>query len=248
MNHSLRKFATFIFLLVLISCKKDYSLEGNSHKKCVNCTYLPVCDSSVFVYIDSTASSLDTLTNLMTIYGDTTINGQTFTSVSGFATFNTGLLANCDNQDYKLLFPVAALGLNTDSLIASLLTQIPFPIPPNLINFPETFQTSVLKANLPVNSTWTDNIYSLNFPPLVTFSAGLDYTIIGKGLQRSIYQVNYSDVIHVRSELAVTSTLINVPLDYTIDYFFAKDVGIIEVQVTQASAVQRVLKLYSYQL
>lgn len=248
MNHSFRKFAAFIFLLVLISCKKDYSLEANPFKKCVNCTYLPVCDSSVFVYTDSSATSVDTLTNLMTVYGDTTVNGQNFTSVSGFATFNTGLLANCDNQDYKLLFPVSALGLNTDSLVAALLTQIPIPIPPGLINFPETIQTSVLKANLPVNSTWTDTIYSLSLPPLISFSAGLNYTIIGKGLQRNIYQVNYTDVIHVRSELVVNSPLINLPLDYTIDYFFAKDVGIIEVQVTEASVVQRVLKLYSYQL
>ena len=248
MNHSLRKFGVFILILTLISCKKDYSLEDSPNKKCVNCIYLPVCDSSVFVYTDSTATSVDTLTNLMSIYGDTIVNGQTFTSVSGFATFNTGLLANCDNQDYKLLFPVAALGLNTDSLIAALLTQIPVPIPPSLINFPETIQTSILKANQPVNATWSDNIYSLSLPPLLTFNVGLDYTIIGKDLQRSIYAVNYSNVIHVRSELVVNSSLINLPLDYTIDYFFAKDVGIIEVHVTEGSVVQRILKLYSYQL
>lgn len=248
MKHFSPSIALFVVVLALISCKKDYSLEGGNFRNCIDCTYLPVCDSSVFVYTDSTSSSLDTLTNVMSVYEDTTIGGKTFKSVSGFATFNTGLFANCDNQDYRLLFPVSALGIDIDSLITELLTQLPLPIPPNLINFPETIQTSVLKANLPVNAQWTDTIYQVSIPPLITFSAGIAYTIVGKGLQRSIYQNSYNDVIHVKSELLIVSSFINIPLDITIDYFFAKDVGLIEVQLSQASVVQRVLKLYSYQL
>ena len=249
MNHSYRKIIAFAFLIALISCKKDFSMEGGtSGKKCVNCTYLPVCDSSVFVYTDSTPTSLDTLTNLMTIYGDTIVNGQNFTEISGFATFNTGLLANCENQDYKLLFPVSALGLDTDSLIAELLTQLPVPIPPNLINFPETIQTSVLKASLPANSSWIDTIYSISIPFIANFTLALDYTIMGNGLQRSIYLENYTDVIHVRSNLVINSNLIILPIDYSIDYYCARDIGLIEVQISEVASVQRVLKLYSYQL
>jgi hypothetical protein len=248
MNKFYQALAGFVFLLVFISCKKEYSQEGSSNKKCIHCIYLPVCDSSVFVYTDSSSTGLDTLTNVMSVFGDTTINGKTFTAVSGFATFNTGLYANCDNQDYRLLFSTAALGINIDSLINDLLTQLPFPIPPGLVNFPSTIQTSVLKANLAANATWTDTIYQLAIPPLLSFNVGINYTLVAKGLQRSIYQNNFTNVIHVKSELAVVSSLINVPLDLSIDYFFAKDVGLVEVQVSQAAVLQRVLKLYSFQL
>jgi hypothetical protein len=248
MHYASLKLSALLLLVVFFSCKKEYSLEGADNKNCINCTYLPVCDSSVYVYTDSSATGLDTLTNVMSVFGDTIINGKTFRGVSGFATFNTGLYANCDNQDYRLLFSTAALGLDLDSIVNDLLTQLPFPIPPGLINVPTTIQTSVLKAGLPVNSTWNDTIFSVAIPPLLTFSLGLDYSIVGKGLQRSIYQNNYNDVIHVRSSLALTSSVINIPLDISIDYFFARDVGIIEVQLSEASVVQRVLKLYSYQL
>ncbi|MBA2746349.1 MAG: hypothetical protein H0U44_09005 [Flavisolibacter sp.] len=240
--------AAILLTASFFSCKKEYSFEGGNFKNCISCTYLPVCDSSQYVYVDSTPTSVDTLHNTMYILGDSTINGKLFKKVSGFATFNTGLYANCDNQDYRLLFPLAALGLNLDSIVNDLLQQVPIPIPPGLISVPSTVETSVLKANLPTNSTWTDVIYQVNIPFLFSFSMGLEYTLLEKNVPRTVYQKTYNDVIHVKSVLKINSTQINIPLDFEIDYYFAKDVGIIEVHITEANAVTRVLKLHSYQL
>jgi hypothetical protein len=207
-----------------------------------------VCDSSLFRYIDSVDNRIDTLDNQMMILGDSTINGKRFKKISGFATFNTGLFANCDGGDYRLLFPLSALGLNVDSVVNEILGGLPIPIPPNMLNIPKTVQTSVLKTNLPVNSTWTDSIFTVALPPFFSLVAGLEYRIIAKGIQYTVLQKTYNNVIHVKSDLKVVSALFNLPLDFSIDYFFARDVGIIEVQVRNAGILQRTLKLYSYNL
>ncbi len=243
-------FTLLIAILFFSSCKKEYSREGGSFRNCVSCEYLPVCDSSVFVYVDSVDGRIDTLENTMQIFGDTTIAGKKFTSVSGFATFNTGLYANCDGGDYRLLFPLSALGIDVDSIVNDLLQtiQLPIPLPPGLINIPTTVQTSVLKTAVPVGGMWTDTIYNLSLPPFLSLLFGLEYTMIEKNVSRSVFQKTYSNVMHVRSELKLVSTLITLPLDFTIDYYFARDTGIIEVQVSSAGVVERSLRLWSYRI
>jgi hypothetical protein len=249
------RFRSFCWLPLLVllawGCSKDYSYEGgNANRRCVDCEYLPVCDSSFFRYVDSNGTRIDTLDNQMFVLGDSTINGRRYSKVSGFATFNTGLFANCDNGDYRLLFPLTALGINLDSMLNALL-QVPgspFPIPPGLIRAPQTITTSVLKVGVPVGGTWLDTIYNLSLPPLVTLFAGLRYTVVAKGVQRTVFSNTYNDVIHVRSTTQVISTLISLPVNFSIDYYFAKGVGLIEVQVRQPTGPERVLKLYSYTL
>ena len=245
------RFATLLLLVILVGCQKeiDWS-EKAANRNCISCEYLPVCDSLLYRYVDSAANRVDTLDNRMAILGDSTIKGKRFYKVSGFATFNTGLYANCDGGDYRLLFPLSALGINVDSLVNDLVQSLglPFPIPPSLLNIPKTVQTSVLKSTLPVNAAWTDTIYNLSVPPLLSLFAGLEYKILEKGIQRKVFQKTYNNVMHVQSNIKLVSPLFNLPLNFTIDYFFAKDVGIVEVQISNAGVVQRTLKLYSYQI
>jgi hypothetical protein len=87
-----RSICTVILLVVLASaCKKEYSYEGGNgiSRKCVGCEYLPLCDSSVFVYVDS-SNTIDTLTGIVRVGTDSSIDGKTYSHVTGFAAFPTG--------------------------------------------------------------------------------------------------------------------------------------------------------------
>lgn len=95
----------FGVLAIILSCQKEISFEGEGTTlKCVNCSYLPFCDSSVFVYVNTTANGVDTVTSIPRILGDTTVNGHKFTKISAVSFFNEGLLYNCANEEYKVLF------------------------------------------------------------------------------------------------------------------------------------------------
>jgi hypothetical protein len=244
---------SFIFLVLLVTaCKKEYSYEGGNGipRKCVGCEYLPLCDSSVFVYVDS-SNTIDTLTGIVRVGSDSTIDGKTYSHVTGFAAFPDGLLYNCDGGDYKTILDISSFGINTDSIVQALLQTLPlpFPIPPGTIQVPEKFKTSFLKTTLPVNGSWNDVLYSFGLPPLFSFSASLDYKIIEKGVQRTEFQKTYSNVIHVSGKLKITSTLGNIAApNFVVDYFFAKDVGIIEIKIFEDNVLTRHTKLWSYQI
>jgi hypothetical protein len=61
----------FALIATAISCQKELHGDGTTTtttttnppvvppKVCVNCEYLPVCDSSVYIYVDSTSSGVD---------------------------------------------------------------------------------------------------------------------------------------------------------------------------------------------
>jgi hypothetical protein len=243
----LRKLYWLVGVLFLLSCQKeiDWSVN-NGNRRCVSCEYLPVCDSSLYRYIDSTNGRVDTLDNKMAILGDSMINGKRFYKVSGFATFNTGLFANCDGGDYRLLFPLTALGINVDSLVAGFTGGL--PIPPSLLNIPRTVQTSLLKTAQPVNGTWIDTIYRVSIPFVFDLFAGLEYKVISKNVSHTVLQKTYNNVIQVNSQVKLVSPLVNTPVALSIDYFFARNIGLVEVQVRNGTMLTRSLKLFSYTL
>src|SRR5205809_280809 len=103
--------AFFIFLLIA-GCKKEYSYEGGGvYRKCVGCEYLPLCDSSVFVYVDS-SNTVDTLTGVVRVGSDTSVDGTKYSHVTGFAAFPDGLLYNCDGGNYKTILDISSFGIN----------------------------------------------------------------------------------------------------------------------------------------
>jgi len=250
-------FLQSILILLLIyslyGCKKDYSKEGGeplSSINCINCTYLPLCDSSQFVYIDSVAGVVDTTRNEMFILGDTLINSKKFYKVSPLAAFNQGLFYNCDNQEYKLLISLSAFGVNIDSLKNVMLgmIQLPFPVPPEFINIPDKQLITVLKANAAVSAKWTDTIASAGIPFVYFAFVGMEHQLLEKNVQRTVLQKTYSNVMHVQSKPVASIPGADFPVEYQVDIYFAKDVGIIEMEVRNAQGVQSNSKLLDYKI
>ena len=240
-----------ILSLFLAGCKKEYSYEGGySNDNCINCAYLPVCDSSQFTYIDSTIAGVDTVRTTMFLLGDTMINGNKFSKITPMAAFSQGLLYNCNNQEYKSFFSIAGLGINLDSVVNELVLTLPLPapVPPNLIQVPENAIITFLKVNASDNATWMDTLIDVGLPPLLTGYVGLEHKVMAKNITRLIFQNSFGKVIHVQSTLRIITSLTSIPVDLSIDTYYAKDVGIIEMEVKNAGESQVLSKLYEYTL
>jgi hypothetical protein len=205
------------------------------------------------VYVDSTAAGIDTTKNGILLDGDTTISGTRYARVGGFATLGQSLLFNCDNNDYRIVLPVPDPGINIDSLLNELLQGSPLPIPPGLFQLPTKFSTSILKASKPAGATWTDTIYKLTIPFVANIFAGVDYTLLEKGVQRQLFGKTYTDVFHVQGKVRITIsatgiTIPPIPLDVATDYYLSKGVGLIELNVKEGGTTQVSSRLYSYRL
>ena len=240
---------TIFVILIFAGCKKEYSYEGGySNANCINCSYLPVCDSSEFTYVDSTVAGVDTARTTMFLPGDTVINGKKFSKVTPLAAFSQGLLYNCDNQEYKTFFSISGLGINLDSIVNELLAGVPLPVPvpPNLIQVPEIVLVTFLKTNASLNTTWLDTILNVGLPPLLSGYIGLEHKILAKNVTRMVFQKSFGNVIHVQSTLRIVTSLTSIPVDLSIDTYFAKDVGIIEMEVKNSGESQILSKLYEY--
>jgi hypothetical protein len=234
--------------LLVLGCQKELNYDiPKTNKICINCDYLPVCDSSSFVYVDATAAGVDTNRNVVRILRDSMIQGKKFTAITTLGFFNSGAWYNCDNGDYQTLISTADLGINIDSLIKVFLGGL--PLPPGAINFPSQIKITPLKSNAAAGSTWKDDIYTLSVPPLLSIAVSLDSKLVEKLPSKTVLGKNYSDVLHVQSKLnAVSSLGGNTPLNYTLDVFYARGVGIIEGQSADATGGGVNRKLFSYKL
>jgi hypothetical protein len=234
-----------VIACLFLSCQKELgSGDSNPTIKCTACSYLPVCDSTKLVYVDSTMLGTDTTSSTLAILGDTTINGKKFTRVTPFAAFNLGLLYNCDGGDYRTYQDVPDLGVDIDSLVQSF--GLPFPIGP--IPIPSKIETTILKSNAAAGATWSDTVFKFSPLPIITIVAKLDYKIEGKNIQRTVLGKSYNNVIHVSSKLNVVIPLMPVPVDVSFDYYFAEGVGIIETGTRSNGRVQAQSKLLSYKI
>src|SRR5829696_4700606 len=144
--------------LVAFACQKEIDFEGGTAPnpippvRCTSCSYLPVCDSTQLTYVDSSAAGLDTTVSVLSILGDTTINGTKFTRVSPSAVFSQGLLYNCDGGNYRIYQEIPNLGIDIDSLVQSI------GLPPGVITVPSHVQTTILKSGANAGATWSDTI------------------------------------------------------------------------------------------
>lgn len=251
--HYMQRFFLFatIGILIFAGCKKEYSYEGGySDAKCINCSYLPVCDSSQFTYVNSTVAGVDTARTTIFLLGDTILNGKKFSKITPMAAFSEGLLYNCDNLEYKSFFSISGLGINMDSIINEIIdgVQLPVPVPPNLIQVPESALITFLKVNASINSTWMDTLINVGLPPLLSGYVGLEHKILAKNVTRMVFQNSFGNVILVQSTLRIVTSLTSIPVDLSIDTYFAKDVGIIEMEVKNGGETQVLSKLFKYTL
>jgi len=232
--------------ILAVSCQKEIQFGNGTNQnplvRCTTCSYLPVCDSTKLTYVDSTAAGVDTTQSTLIILGDTTINGRKFTKVSPSSVFSQGLLYNCDGGDYRIYQPVPDLGINIDSLIQSL------GLPIGTVPIPSHIQTTILKSGANAGATWSDTVFQFSPLPLFNVVAKLHYKLEQKGIQRSVLGKLYNNVIRVTSKLNIVIPLMPLPLDITIDYYFAEGIGIIETKTTNNGIVQAQSKLYQYKI
>jgi len=109
-------------------------------------------------------------------------------------------------------------------------------------------EVALLKDSAEVGDTWTTEVDYLitytpidaNFPniPAVPFQATYMFEMMGRDLTRTVEGNEYTEVLHVELTLTVPGN----PLTEIVDYYYAKDVGLIEAS---GSADQSTLTAYS---
>ncbi|RYY40183.1 MAG: hypothetical protein EOO08_07555 [Chitinophagaceae bacterium] len=261
--------AALAFLLGVMSfwgCQKELSFEGGglppASRRCIDCSYLPFCDSSEFTYL---VDGVDTMSGPVFIGNDTTVGGAPFSQVSAIPGFGQGLLYTCAGGDYRLAFPLAQLGLDPDSirlLMTPLLDSLlPVPADPGSLAIPDVLYLTILKANDAEGSTWLDTITALTIPfgtPPLVFNlrvyAGIEFTYLEKNVSRTVLGNTYSNVQHVQGKPRIGLTIavpVSLPIptiDGQLDFYLAKDVGVIEMEQSDSTGVQRSAKLMRYRL
>jgi hypothetical protein len=229
---------TVLFLAsIFTACEKEYSAEngllpgggipggggggggGGGVTGCKSCTYQPWCDGSVYTYIDTSGGSATPSTSTLDIIADTSIDGKTYSKTLSEGNFS---YHNCTGG------------------ITSLIALQPNPLGGSSIRV----NTTILKENLPVGSTWTE----VN-PTGAGVDNTYDYEIIAKGVSRTVLGVTYSDVIQVHQTLSVDIPIFGpLPVSET-DYYFARNIGLIESLIIDGTLgtqiLHRVLQSYT---
>ncbi len=197
-----------VVLLFFISCKKNPLQSSDS--------YLTTTSGSTWRYqLDDTTNGVggDTLLTVTASSEDTIINGKIY-NIYNHSLSSTKEYDRRDGNNYYTLQGYASL-----------------PVP-GIIGKQGTEEVLYLKTDLPVGGSYIlyDTVYMQNdlnagekFPiPIET-----TYTIIEKGISKTINNINYADVIHIFSS---SSSVFFAPGEFvnTSDCYYAKDVGLIE--------------------
>lgn len=221
---------TFLILiffgLIISSCEKEFVVENydpatntggggtigggdttgggttggvDTTRDCKACAYIPICNGSTFTYSDTTNGIATVATENYQIVKDTLIGSMTFQKLTD------GKFWNCTNGESTLIVysPVNIDGTTTV----------------------DEARMIMLKANEPVNTTWTS---------VANESNGMSYDyvskIVSKGAARTVAGRNYPDVIHVNIIGYITFNGTRDENTIT-DYFYARGVGVIEVLI-----------------
>lgn len=250
------RFLLLTMIVISVSCQKEIEGEVTPDptpstpvppapapaKTCINCEYLPVCDSSVYVYVDSTAGGIDSNRNVVNILKDTIVSGIKYSGVTTLGLFDNGVFYNCEAQDYKVLFNASDLGINVDSLFGLLFQGL--PVSPGTLPKPGILKATILKANAAPGTKWKDVLYAVNLVVL-NIEVAMESELVAKFPTRSVLSKSYSDVIQVKSNIRVAAGLAgNTNLSELVIYY-AKGVGIIEARVSDDQGLQLVRKLFS---
>ena len=187
--------------IAFASCKKEVANEpaGNTSEAISGIpaaqAYYATPDGETYTYIDTTAGgAASTSVSSQQRVGDTTINDQSFAKVTGDGS---------KQYNYQ----------NTSDGVTTLVS----------FNGTEKITTTVLKANEPVGTVWTDQFTTGGIP--TTY----EWTIAEKGISRTVLGVTYNDVIkvHLNGTAAMGDKAANTPIANA-DYYYAPAVGLIE--------------------
>ncbi|MCY7291444.1 MAG: hypothetical protein LH615_04605 [Ferruginibacter sp.] len=202
--------------IIFSSCQKDTSEETGqipsggttiinpggtvNNAGCKNCIYYPICSPSVYKYSDTGLGFPTGTVNTYTLtyVKDTTLENKTYKKFSVTGQGNTYF--NC------------TAGVSS-SIVLNGTTQ-----GGNIISYAKV---TVLKENAPINTSWVDTLTASGQTALYT------YTIVSKGIPRTVAGINYTDVIHVHEQTTVNVAGTIIPAGQS-DYYYAKGIGLIE--------------------
>lgn len=249
------KFRLYIALLfsciligVSIGCQKELNFDGQpggTPKVCISCNYLPVCDSSVYTYIDSTAQGIDTNRSVVRLIGDSVVEGLTYNRVSTLGFFGQGVLYNCDANTYKVYLNLANLGFDLQDIIDSLAGGL--PIPPGLITPPQQLLVNMLKVNEPAGATWKDIILKPTIP-LISLEVAINHTLLRKDFTHQVLGKSYPNTIEMYSVIGLKGSPPIPSAEFaTLRIFYARGVGIIEGRLATNGTTTTLRKLSSIQ-
>jgi len=187
-----------IVVAAMISCDKETSEENGllpgqsiNTSNCKACAYMPWCDQSVYTYSDTLGSNSSSSVQVLSLAGDTTIAGTTYT-ISNLSGANT-IYHSCSGGVTTTITP--SPGGN--------LTDIP------------------LKESENVGGTWVTS------QTVAGVQSDYTYTIVERGITRTVAGSDYPDVIHVKRE--TTTILGGTPVPVlTEEIYYARGVGLIE--------------------
>lgn len=235
----MKQIFTCLFLIAIFSysCQKGFSIDTTTGTggggtgggggsvlvpaNCKSCEFIPMCNGIRFEFIDSSGSTPAVILDTLKYLGDSTASGTVFQKF-----YLTGRKSNTFN--------------NCNSGVTRQISSDVISFGPLVLN---GLNIIVLKANDPVNATWTD---------LATTSTGqnieLKSKIVAKGASRALNGINFTDVTHVQVEIGITLPLFGFTPLAIMDNYFAKGVGLIENKISDANLgtiiQKRTLKSY----
>jgi hypothetical protein len=219
-------------ILLLVSCQKDYSPldvsigggTGGTSLACKDCLYFPTCDGSVYTYRDSSAGGTPTTTpDTVRYVKDSAINGINFRKV--FFTSN--------RQQYSFL-----------SCAGGIVTTIAYNPTSQGGSTVQKLEITVLKYLAPAGTQWTDTL-NVQGQQIIYKN-----TLIEKNISFTVAGRLYPDVMHVTNLTGQVIPLVGFTALVTTEYYFAKNVGLIESVSTSTMTGDVILKhsLQSYSI
>ena len=211
--------AALITVLCITGCEKNLSEEngnlpgggttngtgtttaptGSSVADCKACTYIPMCNNSVYQYSDTGFTATGTPVNF-------TIHFEKDTTI-GTVVYQKYTTENAQPSYYNCTAGVSTvIGINGTTVAGA-------PV--------EFVKLTLLKANEAVGASWTD--INTNGGQQFTYTS----SIIEKGVTRVVKGITYTDVIKVHVTTTIDVAGGTIPAGQS-DYYYAKGKGLIE--------------------
>jgi len=189
--------------LILWACKKEVSREGEPPGTIPStCGYAPYTNGSTYNYETYRGETADTNFFTVTVTGDSTINGQSYKKLSSDTATTYD---RCDNGTYhQMVKGLSYMGYSVDSVMSI-----------------------YLKDFVPAGSSWSDTVTVKDGG--VNVNVYLTYTITQKGINKRVFDLDYTEVIAVRLTAAAKVLGQTIPLGTLATNYYAKDIGLIEV-------------------
>jgi len=200
-NTSKTVFLALAACIAFASCKKDPVTEPATAGTAIAPSpvvadapsYFVAPNGETYTYVDTTGKGIvSTSISSKQNVGDTTIDEKTFAKVTGDGSHISNYQHSADG-------------------VTTMVTY----------NGTDKITTTVLKANEPVGTEWTDNFTNAGIP------TSYKWQIAEKGISRNVMGITYANVIkvHLLGTATIgtkTTTVANA------DYFYAPNVGLIE--------------------